>query len=154
MTGGEKLHQRYMAMFGAYEWDKNVEKIQKWYYNKLVKASWCATSLCYFAAQVGLKLGKYENVNALRLSCKSAAKKGYGKYFDKASIPSDLRKGDILFWLWEGDTMVATSSKHVGILDSDQYAGAYIPCLGGNQSHMIRVTKYPREKLYAVYRPY
>lgn len=153
MTGGEKLHQRYMAMLGAKEWDENVRKIQTWFYGRYVRASWCATSLCYFANQVGLKLGKHENVHNLLLSCIVAANKRYGRYFSRSEIPSELKKGDILFWLWDGKIMSLTSSKHVGIADCN-CMGDKIPCLGGNQSDAIRVTWYPREKLYAVYRPY
>lgn len=153
MTGGEKLHLRYSQMLGSTEWDANVEKIQRWFYGGFVHASWCATSLCYFANLVGLKLGKHENVCELMDACKEASKKGYGRFYQKSSVPETLKKGDILFWLWKGNTMTTTSSKHVGIADCDT-ASRTVPCLGGNQSKMIRVTNYNKDRLYAVYRPY
>lgn len=151
MTGGEKLSMRMSALKGATAWDSTVGKIQTWFYGSYVKASWCATTVCYCANQVGLKLGKHENVKTLMDSCKEASKKGYGAFYSKDRIPT-LRTGDILFWLWSGSEMRTTSSKHVGIYDGESSHGIY--CLGGNQGGKVQVSTYDRKHLYAVYRPW
>lgn len=151
MTGGDKLFQRMNALRGATAWDSKVAKIQTWFYGSYIKASWCATTVCYCANQVGLKLGKHENVKNLMDVCQEASKKGYGAFYSKDRLPT-LRKGDILFWLWSGSTMKTTSSKHVGVCERTN--GSDIYCLGGNQSGQVRTTVYDKRFLYAVYRPW
>ena len=141
---------------GATEYNGIVADIQKWYYGSLVKASWCATSLSYFANKIG-KLnsigGKNENVCMMMNSCKKAASQGLGTFFDKSNIPAVLEKGDLLFFLWNGTVMTTTSSKHVGVSSCNQSStGATVGCLGGNQDDMINIKAYPTAQLYAVYR--
>ena len=151
MTGGEKLYSRMNALRGATAWDSVVGKIQTWFYGSYVKAPWCATTVCYCANQVGLKLGKHDNVKDLMDACENASKKGYGAFYKKDRLPT-LKRGDILFWLWNGKTMYSTSSKHVNVCESAN--GLNVECLGGNQSGKVKSTVYDRTFLYAVYRPW
>lgn len=153
-NGGASIGKRILDLFRAYEgaveYDGIVAEIQKWYYGSLVRASWCATSVSYFAQKSGLTL-KAENVKALLDQCKILSDTGTGKLYTKAEIPAEIKAGDILFWLWSGSVMETTSSKHVGVAASDTSSAA-IPCIGGNQSDSICTKTYSRDKLYAVYR--
>ena len=153
---GENLYKLFKQFEGAKEYEGIVAQIQKWYYGSLVKASWCATAVSYFMDQLGIPL-KAENVNILRLKCKNLAElHKTGKYYDRTGngLPDTIRRGDILFWLWSGDQMTNTSSKHVGVCAADtSINSAVVPCIGGNQDNMICVKNYDTRKLYAVYRP-
>lgn len=155
-TKGEKLFKLFKQFEGTKEYDGIVAQIQKWYYGSLVKASWCATAVSYFADQLGLPI-KAENVNIMRWKCETLAGGGTGKYWDRRTtgLPDVIHKGDILFWLWSGDTMTNTSSKHVGVCAADKVAiqSAVVPCIGGNQDDKICVKNYDTRKLYAVYHP-
>lgn len=140
---------------GTREYTGIVDTIQKWYYGFVSKTSWCATSTSYFMYKLG-KLekigGKSENVYHMMNKCKAYADthKGEVEFFDKAHIPSKLKKDDILFWLWSGE-MCVTGNKHVGICAEDTSA-QYVPCIGGNQKDMICTAYYDKAQLYAVYR--
>lgn len=154
---GENLYKLFKQFEGAKEYEGIVAQIQKWYYGSLVKASWCATAVSYFMDQLGIPL-KAENVNILRLKCKNlAVLHKTGKFYDRTGngLPDTIRRGDILFWLWSGDQMTNTSSKHVGVCAADKVAiqSAVVPCIGGNQDNKICVKNYDTRKLYAVYRP-
>lgn len=149
---GERLYNLLSAHTGAKEYEGIVADIQKWYYGKLVKASWCATALSFFANKVGLALHA-ENVNVLRIQCRQLANTGIGIYYDKDTIPNTIQKGDILFWLWDGSTMSNTSSKHVGVCAATTKNDTAILCIGGNQDDKICSKFYDNKKLYAVYRP-
>lgn len=154
-TKGEKLYKLFRQFEGTKEYDGIVAQIQKWYYGSLVKASWCATAVSYFASQLGIPI-KAENVNVLKTACDILAKGGIGKYYDRRTtgLPEVIHKGDILFWLWSGDIMTNTSSKHVGVCAADtSIKSAVVPCIGGNQNGKICVKNYDTRKLYAVYRP-
>lgn len=140
------------AMYrGATEYTGIVHVIQEWYYGSLVKSAWCATAMSYFANQCGLLAaigGKNENVYQMMNACKRA---NSGTFYSKKNIPKQIYKGDILFWLWEGETMGVGSSKHVNIAEYDSYNGN-IFAIGGNQKDKICTLEYTRDKLYAVYR--
>ena len=155
-TKGEKLYKLFKQFEGTKEYDGVVAQIQKWYYGSLVKASWCATAVSYFASQLGIPI-KAENVNVLRTACDILAKGGSGEYYDRRTtgLPETVKRGDILFWLWSGDAMTNTSSKHVGVCAAEKVAiqSAVVPCIGGNQDNSICVKNYDTRKLYAVYRP-
>ena len=155
-TKGEKLYKLFKQFEGTKEYDGIVAQIQRWYYGSLVEASWCATAVSYFADQLGLPI-KAENVNLMRCRCEALSAGGTGKYWDRrtSGLPDVIRKGDILFWLWSGDQMTITSSKHVGVCAADKVAiqSAVVPCIGGNQDDKICVKNYDTRKLYAVYRP-
>lgn len=154
-TKGEKLYKLFKQFEGTKEYDGIVAQIQKWYYGSLVKASWCATAVSYFASQLGIPI-KAENVNVLKTACDILAKGGIGKYYERrtSGLPTTIHKGDILFWLWSGDIMTNTSSKHVGVCAADtSIQSAVVSCIGGNQDNSICVKNYDTRKLYAVYRP-
>jgi hypothetical protein len=155
-TKGEKLYKLFKQFEGTKEYDGIVAQIQRWYYGSLVEDSWCATAVSYFASQLGIPI-KAENVNVLKTACDILAKGGIGKYWDRRTtgLPSVIHKGDILFWLWSGDTMTNTSSKHVGVCAAEKVSiqSAVVPCIGGNQDDKICVKNYDTRKLYAVYRP-
>lgn len=147
------LYEAMKRLEGAREWDTAVKMIQEWFYGSYVKASWCATTVCYAAHDAGLLFPKNDNVYGLLLACKTHAKNGNGTfYFHNA--PMDLKQGDVLFWLWRGAVMNYASSKHVGVCVKDTPASASeIECIGGNQSNRVCVKTYNRANLYAVYRP-
>lgn len=155
-TKGEKLYKLFKQFEGTEEYVGVVAQIQHWYYGCLVKASWCATAVSYFLNQLNIAV-KSENVNDLRIKCKNQAlihKKG--KYYDHTGngLPDTLKRGDVLFWLWSGDQMTNTASKHVGVCAADtSILSAVVPCIGGNQDNKICTKNYDTYKLYAVYRP-
>lgn len=136
---------------GAKEYEGMVANIQEWYYGYLSKTAWCATAVSYAANQCGLLDaigGKNENVYNMMLACSKSTK---GKFYSKAEIPTKIKKGDILFWLWSGSVMRATSSKHVNIAEYDS-DGDTVFGIGGNQKDKICTLEYNRSQLYAVFR--
>lgn len=150
---GERLYNLFSSHTGVKEYGGIVGDIQKWYYGSLVKSPWCATAVSYFANKVGLALHA-ENVNVLRVQCKQLADAGMGYYYDKNNLPIIIKKGDILFWLLEGETMSNSSKKHTGVCAATTTKkDAAIPCIGGNQDDKICVKSYATRQLYAVYRP-
>ena len=143
-------------MFAEHRGDKEytgiVKTIQEWYYGYLSKTAWCATAMSYFASQVGYISaigGKNENVYNMLQACKNS---GCGVVYEKGNIPATILKGDILFWLWSGETMTSGSSKHVNIAEYDSINGGNIFAIGGNQKDKICTLEYTRDNLYAVYR--
>lgn len=133
---------------GAKEWDATVTKIQAWYYGKLYKVAWCASAASYYLYMAGLGIAKACNVYKLLQNCKDAK---CCKVYEKDKIPNEIKRGDILFWLWKGDTMTASSSKHVGFCATTT-TGNTIDCTGGNQDDKICTKKYDRKYLYAIAR--
>ena len=115
------------------------KKIQKWYYGTFVNASWCATSMSYMLANLGLlrlSCGKrYENVfymsNALKEHCMEV---------------ETLQKGDIVVFCWDKD-FTPTSSKHI-----TSYAGDR-KFIGGNQDGAIKYKEYDYSKIVHIFRP-
>lgn len=149
---GAKIADLFAAHRGEQEYTGIVADIQKWYYGSLVKASWCATSMSYFANQAGLlsKIGgKNENVYQMLKDCTSC---GGGQMYYRGSIPPTIEKGDILFWDWTGNGMTSTSNKHVNICEHTSYNNGNVFAIGGNQSDKICTKEYSREDLYALYR--
>lgn len=133
---------------GAKEWDDTVTKIQTWYYGKLYKVAWCASAASYYLYLAGLSIAKACNVYKLMQNCKES---NLGKLYTGDQIPTEIKRGDILFWLWKGDTMTASSSKHVGFCYTTT-KGQTIACLGGNQDDKICTKNYDRKYLYAIFR--
>lgn len=142
---------------GAKEYSGIVEEIQKWYYGSLVKAPWCATSLSYFADKLGILNqigGKNDNVHLMFLDCRRVnPKKCYIQERDRIKDNFEIRKGDILFWLWDGNLMTSTASKHVGVAEYASTGSDPIFCIGGNQKDKICTQQYDRKYLYMVFRP-
>lgn len=137
---------------GTKEYDGIVADIQKWYYGRLVKSSWCATTISYFADKLGILSqlgGKNENVYNMMKACQKASP---SKFYTRDNLPKKIFKDDILFMLWEGDTMTATSSKHVCVAEYDTTTDE-IFCIGGNQKDKVCTLKYNRKNVYALFRP-
>ena len=146
-TRGVQMVEQLEKWKGAHEWDNIVSGIQTWFYGYMSKTSWCATTMSYLLTAVGIQV-KLENV--LRLY-NFAKKSGAGKFYTKDELPKNIKRGDILFFLWTGDTMTGTSSKHVTMCEQDT-DGEMILCIGGNQSGGISPARYGRKYLYGVWR--
>ena len=144
---GVQMVEQLEKWKGAREWDNIVSGIQTWFYGCMSKTSWCATTMSYLLTAVGIP-AKRENV--LRLY-NFAKKSGAGKFYTKDEIPKTIKRGDILFFLWTGDTMTETSRKHVTMCEEDA-DGEMILCIGGNQSAGINPARYDRKYLYGVWR--
>ena len=146
---------------GTKEYDGIVATIQRWYYGDLVKASWCATSMSYFANQLGIldQLGgKNENVYSMMRACeKTHERTGRGQFFYKKDIPADyvIPRGAVIFLLYSSAPMTTGSQKHVTSCHGiTKWKGTgSIKCLGGNQSDAIRITSYSQENIYAIFVP-
>lgn len=130
---------------GDVEYSGFVATIQKWFYGSVVKASWCATTISYLLAQVGLGEIKAENVKTLLDKISASGK------FELLDKTCDVERGDILFWLWSGNVMTVSSSKHVGIAEHPS-TGNTIYCLGGNQKDKICTLAYDRKYLFCIAR--
>lgn len=146
---------------GTKEYNGIVRDIQVWFYGTLLKQSWCATSVSYFANQIGIldQLGgKNENVYRMMIATEKAFKAGHGGAFYYAkNIPKGgvLRRGTVIFMLHSGTKMTETSSKHVTTAyEPFAYKGTgTFKALGGNQSDAIRVSEYAQKEIYAVFIP-
>lgn len=132
---------------GAHEWDGIVSGIQTWYYGCMSKTSWCATTMSYLLTAAGIP-ARRENVKDLYDFGKQSRA---GRFYTRADLPKTIKRGDILFFLWKGDTMTETSSKHVTMCEEDT-DGEMILCIGGNQSDGINPARYDRKYLYGVWR--
>lgn len=136
---------------GAHEWDGIVSGIQTWFYGYVSKTSWCATTMSFLLTAVGIPVRR-ENVKDLY---DFGEKSGVGRFYTRndvrSGIPKNIKRGDILFFLWKGDTMTETSSKHVTMCEEDT-DGEAILCIGGNQYDGINPVRYGRKYLYGVWR--
>lgn len=146
----------FTPYIGTTEYHGIVAKIQQWYYGCLIKDSWCATSVSYFANEVGILDqigGKNENVC---LMMRAAEKTGKGAFYHKAELKKRrIRRGTILFMLWDGEMRPDNPSKHVTTAAEDfDYTGrGYCKCLGGNQGDQIKIAQYSQAKIYAAFEP-
>lgn len=140
----EKMVRMLSEHRGDTEYNGFVETIQKWYYGSLVKASWCATTISYLLNQVGVAI-KAENVKKLLDAVTESGR------FEILDPSENVKRGDILFWLWSGNIMTESSSKHVGLAEYDS-ANRNIYCLGGNQKDKICTLSYDRKCLYKIAR--
>lgn len=150
-TRGVQMVEQLEKWEGAREWDSIVSGIQTWFYGCMSKTSWCATTMSYLLTAAGIPTRR-ENVKDLY---DFAKKSGVGQFFTngdiKIGLPKTIKRGDILFFLWSGDTMTETSRKHVTMCKEDTY-GDMILCIGGNQSDGINPARYDRKYLYGVWR--
>lgn len=141
----EKMVRILAEHRGDTEYTGFVATIQKWFYGSVVQASWCATTISYLLAQVGLGECKAENVKTLLDKISASGK------FELLDKTCDVERGDILFWLWSGNIMTESSSKHVGIAEHPS-KGSTIYCLGGNQKDKICTLGYDRKYLFCIAR--
>ena len=123
---GVQMVEQLEKWKGAHEWDNIVSGIQNWYYGYMSKTSWCATTISFLLTAVGIPTRR-ENVKSLYDFGK---KSGVGRFYTKNELPKAIKRGDILFFLWAGDTMTETSSKHATMCEEDS-DGETILCLGG-----------------------
>ena len=144
---GVQMIEQLEKWKGAHEWDNIVSGIQTWFYGYVSKTSWCATTMSYLLTAVGIPTWR-ENVKGL---LDRAVNSGVGRVYTKYELPKTIKRGDILFFLWTGDTMTETSSKHVTMCEQDT-DGEMILCIGGNQSDGINPARYDRSYLYGVWR--
>lgn len=151
LSRGVQMVEQLEKWKGAKEWDGIVAGIQTWFYGYISKTSWCSTTISFLLTAVGIPV-KRENVKALYLFGKNS---NIGRFFThndiKNGMPGTIKRGDILFFLWEGDKMETTSKKHVTMCEEDT-EGDMILCIGGNQSDGINPERYKRSKLYGVWR--
>lgn len=152
----ETLNKKSIAdelekMKPAIEWDEKVGVIQKWYYGSYVKDNWCATTISYIINKLGLSNVKSENVYTLMKKLRDSNK---GIFYNAEQLKTiDIKKDDILFFLWAGNKMVETSSKHVSVAYLDNKAGSKtIFAIGGNQKDKICTLEYDRSKVYGAFR--
>lgn len=139
------------AHLGEREYTGFVETIQRWYYGRLVKASWCATCASYILHLLGAGIPKAENVYWLMVYCANTAKSGRGTFYGAGGkLPDKLRPNDVCFWLRSAPPMTTGSKKHVNFCVSDD--GDTVRCIGGNQDDCICIKDYNKRFLYAVYR--
>lgn len=118
--------------------DRGIQ-IQKWYYGYFVDGAWCATSLSYMLANLGLLQmtcgGRYQNVYHMNTALKKSC--------EQVSI---LERGDIAVFCWDKN-FTSISSKHI-----TSYAGNG-KFIGGNQDGAIKPKEYPLSNMIAAYRP-
>lgn len=136
---------------GEHEYEGIIARIQTWYYGKVLKTPWCATSMCWAIAQIGLLQytiqKSTENVYILKERLDKAVYEG------KAWVVSDknsLERGDIIIFNWSG-RFSTTSSKHVSSFVRLLSDGSLV-CIGGNQQNAIRECSYSWDKVVCAYR--
>lgn len=137
---------------GTREYEGIVDTIQKWYYGYLSKTAWCATTICWALAQLGLRVytlnGKTDNVYQLNTLLNASAKKGNCKIISK---PAECKRGDIVILCFDS-VFNLTASKHVTVFNRP-LIGNKFEGIGGNQSDSIRYSNYDMNNIIAVYRP-
>lgn len=124
---------------GTVEYEGIVETIQTWYYGRLVKAPWCATSVSYFAhlAGMGDVVGKWENVNRMKEYLRNKdlidATKQYlgGNY--------QAKRGDLVFL---SSAHSYADCSHVGVVSEINHETGYLKVVSGNSKDSIRFDEY------------
>lgn len=157
MRMSKTITDAFEPYIGTTEYHGIVADIQRWFYGDLVKASWCATSVSFFANQVGVLSqlgGKNENVYRMM---KAAEGTGKGTFLYRKDIPNGyvIKRGTVIFMLKSDPPMTETSAKHVTTAYEDiTYRGSgNMRCLGGNQSDSIKVSQYSQTTIYAIFLP-
>lgn len=143
----------FLKYEGTKEYDGVVSIIQNWFYGDLIKAPWCATSICWGLAQLGLfdytvHKRKTDNVYLLHNSLYTAFEE---KKIDMVHDGEGLRRGDIII-LNFSKLFATTSSKHVTVFLEDDVEN--IKCIGGNQNNGFFTKSYKKEFIKYVYRPH
>lgn len=133
-TGADLMEEH----LGTKEYEGIVADIQRWYYGRLVKAAWCATSVSYFLdkAGVGKQTGRFESCTRMLESFK---KRGYldatAFYGGGAYSP---KRGDIVFLSWK----CKFDPDHVGFISSINKDTGELVVTSGNSSDMIKQDSY------------
>lgn len=129
----------FEAYLGTKEYEGIVSVIQKWYYGTLVKDSWCATSVSYFANLCGLSevVGKYENVDKMKEHMNSIGRLDCTKLYGGGHYKP--KRNDIVFMSSRYEYDDCT---HVMVVSEvDNNTGA-IKCVGGNTGDAIAFRNY------------
>lgn len=137
---------------GSMEYEGIVAVIQEWYYGHIERSAWCATTVSYFANQLGIldQLGgKSNNVYDMLLKCQRVSPK---QFYPKHDIPNEILKDDILFMMWDKGEMTHNSNKHVCVAEYASKGDTFFG-IGGNQKDKICTLKYERDNIYALFRP-
>lgn len=136
---------------GTQEWNGIIRTIQEWFYGAMSKTPWCATSLCWVLAQLGLReytlRGKSDNVFDLNTRLADAVA---NDRCDTIGI-NNIKYGDIIIFSWSTPFSIS-AAKHVACAIKNN--GNTVTCIGGNQSDSISVAEYSIDKIHAVYRPH
>lgn len=153
----------FTPYIGTKEYNGIIADIQKWFYNTkdLVRAPWCASSVSYFANEVGILDqigGKNDNVCNMENAARKAWMKGSkGKFLRREDITkgTTIPRGTICFMLWSGEMKVDNPHKHATTVNKDfTWKGSgYFEALGGNQDDMIKVCNYSQAKIHALFIP-
>lgn len=145
------LIEAFSEYIGVREYDGIVAVIQKWYWGRLVKEAWCATSLSYFANECGIldqlggkNAGVWEMMNACKARHESDGRFVFWKDLD------EIQTGDVIFMQRNGASHVTIATINIKYASCEKT----IPCLGGNQNDMICIKEYAMNKITAIYRPY
>lgn len=143
----------YEKYNGTVEYEGIIKNMQEWFYGSMVKSAWCATSLCWCLAQLGLlnytigkKQAAYENVYHLTLALISGT-------CDYIGYPEDLKRGDIVAFNFSGN-FSPVSNKHITVVYKDYEGDGNLWCIGGNQSDKIQVTAYNARYIVHAFRPH
>lgn len=134
---------------GTKEYDGIVAEIQTWFYGKMKRDAWCATSESYFANRAGVldQLGgKNEGVREMYEACRKAH--AGGRVYEYGRIPETIPEGAVLFFLRNGASHVTNANE---TRKYDRYG--YIACLGGNQDDAIKVKNYHMGNLEGIFIP-
>lgn len=133
---------------GTKEYYGIVAKIQKWFYGSVVQAPWCATSMSWALAQLGLMkktIGtKQENVYLFEKAL-------IANKCQKVESPDDLKAGDLVLLNFSVNWGVS-ANKHITAYTGSRN-GDMIDCIGGNQSDQIKVTAYNVSNIRSMWRP-
>jgi hypothetical protein len=140
----KNLADEFLKYAGAKEYTGIVEEIQKWYYGSLVKDSWCATSLSYFANVCGLseQIGKHENVDRMKEYMAKKGKIRMAQAYGGSYIP---KKGDVVFFSTKNDYNDCT---HVGTVTN--VTNGKVKWIAGNTSDSIMQRVHSLDDKYVV----
>lgn len=134
----ETMADLFEQYLGVTEYNGVVIDIQTWYYGRLVKDAWCATSVSYFANKCGVseQVGKHENCDRMKdyMNKKGTLHKtkkygGNGSYIPK--------RGDVVFMSSKNTYSDIT---HVGVVSSIN--GDKLKVVSGNMKDMIQIDEY------------
>lgn len=138
-TNKSDMADLFKAHEGTKEYTGIVETIQRWYYGRLVKAAWCATSLSYFAEKAGVadQTGKHENVDRMKDYMRSRdmldCTKNYGGGHYKP------KKGDVVFM---SSKHTFADCTHVGVVSSVNNTSGDLWVISGNCDDAIKTKHY------------
>lgn len=145
------LADAFLKYEGTKEYEGVVEAIQTWYYGYVSTTAWCATSLIWMMAQLGIyraTLGygqNWNNVYYLEKAFQDACKR------NSCLSIKDPRRGDVVFLCFD-KAFGPDSRKHVTVYMEEAGRGEFVG-VGGNQDDSICRKKYALKDVKSIYRP-